>query len=504
MFNSVKTEADLVKAQSAAPGSYALGEKRAGLPPLSVSEVAARVKGAKVTELGEGKMRLDFENGVSWIVDTQAEAIAADPEVVKRDYGREVRPGEAVSGRTRVIDGQRFIDLVAGMSDARTFSHEVFESAWDSLTKEEQAAVLKTHGSRERAAEMYGEFLEGRVGKLTKRTQAIFQRLKDFLSAIRATLFGRNSEDVFREIASGKALNRPTAAGEVGAPYGATHSGSVSERSDMGAAPGMTSERNDAAVDGDGAESLGRPIPKAEVDGFVSELTLDKANIKKVDPQLIFKTNKMQPGDMLAFIQLDKSSSGNKAIRELKKHIQNAKDVLYLWKGQSGHPRPPTDQHGSLPDVGLPMSGKDNVAQNAVSGNTGEAAVRGYEEHYRLEDRRADDDGRTEVQMADMTEVDSVSGETARNIRRPKEQFSAAEQERELSGNEQWQRDLKGSNLERVVSTRGKKRSLWERMKPHEGWFVEFSTDWRDDLYPLLAQFGDKFHTTRKEHRSDS
>ncbi len=208
LFNSVKTEADLVKAQSAAPGSYALGEKRAGLPPLSVSEVAARVKGAKVTELGEGKMRLDFENGVSWIVDTQAEAIAADPEVVKRDYGREVRPGEVVSGRTRVIDGQRFIDLVAGMSDARTFGHEVFESAWDSLLKEEQAAVLKTHGSRERAAEMYGEFLEGRVGKLTKRTQAIFQRLKDFFSAIRATLFGRNSEDVFREIASGKALNR--------------------------------------------------------------------------------------------------------------------------------------------------------------------------------------------------------------------------------------------------------------------------------------------------------
>ncbi|MCD8232769.1 MAG: hypothetical protein LUC51_00040 [Cloacibacillus porcorum] len=208
MFNSVKTETDLVKAQSAAPGSYALGEKRAGLPPLSVSEVAARVKGAKVSELGEGKMRLDFDNGVSWIVDTQADAIAADPEVVKRDYGREVRPGEAVSGRTRVIDGQRFIDLVAGMSDARTFSHEVFESAWDSLSKEEQAAVLKTHGNRERAAEMYGEFLEGRVGKLTKRTQAIFQRLKDFFSAIRATLFGRNSEDVFREIASGKALNR--------------------------------------------------------------------------------------------------------------------------------------------------------------------------------------------------------------------------------------------------------------------------------------------------------
>lgn len=602
---SVRTEADLVKAQDANPGAYALGEKQTGLPPLSVADVAARVKGAEVSDLGRGKMKLEFSNGTAWIVDTQAEAIAVDPEVVKRDYGRDAEPDDVVSGRTRVIDGQRFIDLVAGMSDASTFSHEVFESAWDSLSKEEQAAVLKTHGSRERAAEMYGEFLEGRVGKLTKRTQAIFQRLKDFFSAIRATLFGRNSEDVFRDIASGKALNRPAAAGEVSAPYGAAHSGPVSERSDMGAGPGKTSERSDAAVDGDGAESLGRPIPKAEVDSFVSGLTPSGANVKTVDPQLAAKIRKMPNGEALAFsvnevkrlqnseivtplgervyfapgntedvesytlhiiagmekplsevrsarvmglftaeetlkdplailrqengrtfyvslydtksgnmmngvivgveegqngrvvtsiIQLDKSSSGNKAMRELKKHIQNAKDVLYLWKGQSGHPRPPTDQHGSLPDVGLPMSGKDNVAQNAVSDNTGEAAVRGYEEHYRLEDRREDGDGRTEVQIADMTEADSVSGETARNIRRPKEQFSAAEQERELSGNEQWQRDIKGSSLERVVSTRGKKRSLWERMKPHEGWFVEFSTDWRDDLYPLLAQFGDKFH----------
>ena len=68
-----------------------------------------------------------------------------------------------------------------------------------------------------------------------------------------------------------------------------------------------------------------------------------------------------------SIIQLDKSRTGNKAIRELKKHIRNAKDVLYLWKGQSGHPRPPTDQHGSMPDVGLPISGEDNVAQNSIS-----------------------------------------------------------------------------------------------------------------------------------------
>lgn len=208
LFNSVKTEADLVKAQDDAPGTYALGKGQNGLPPLSVSDVAVRVKGATVTDLGEGKMKLEFASGAVWIVDAQAGEIAADPEVVTRDYRREVRPGEAVVGRTRVIDGQRFIEMVAGMSDGQTFSHEIFEAAWDSLTKEEQATVLKTHGSREKAAERYGEFLEGRVCKLTKRTQAVFQRVKDFFSAIRAALFGKNSEDVFREVASGKVLNR--------------------------------------------------------------------------------------------------------------------------------------------------------------------------------------------------------------------------------------------------------------------------------------------------------
>lgn len=797
---AVKTEADLAKAQDANPGAYALGAaERTGLPALSVADVAARVKGAKVSDLGEGKMKLEFSNGTAWIVDTQAEAIFADPEIVKRDYGREVRPGEAISGRTRVIDGQRFIDLVAGMSDARTFSHEVFESAWDSLTKEEQAAVLKTHGSRESAAEMYGEFLEGRVAKLSKRTQAIFQRLKDFFSAIRATLFGRNSEDVFREIASGKALNReikdisraeryrrayaamqdivsgadeaiirearsdishyggtndvtlvwgnskkglahiggkrgaevagnivrtvldgqvlkyvkakktlhlgwngheavlsldengksktwlltgciqdrPDAIGEVGTQSNATHNRPTFSRSDMGAGlktiveqytrlvnvggpdamiantdwpkkkvpsgsdigagPGKILERNDAAVDGDGAESLGRPIPKAEVDSFVSGLTLDKANIKKVDPQLIFKTNKMPPGDMLALsmkeverlgkteiatplgekvyfapgntedlkaytlhmvagmdkslndirrgrvyglftaeetlkdplailrqengrtfyvslydaksgnmmngvivgveegqngrvvtsiIQLDKSSSGNKAIRELKKHIQNAKDVLYLWKGQSGHPRPPTDQHSSLPDVGLPMSGRNNVAQNAVSDNTGEAAGRGYEEHYRLGVRRdvpAEESGTNTRQTEDMgkrakkpiTTKLEISSSNRKASEMAAEDFRKANPDAEItvtdwpkketsSGvvvekNAQWLRDMGTAELERVVRPSRQDESVKDKVVHAVTDFHRNYRNWVDVLDPL-NKFGENiFHEAEKQ-----
>ncbi|MDO4562068.1 MAG: hypothetical protein Q4C86_14130, partial [bacterium] len=332
--HNIATLDDVVNAQKNVPGAYALGMKRAGLPPLSVADVAARVKGATVSGIDDGKMKLEFSNGTAWIVDAQAEAIAADPEIAARDYGRELRPGESVVGRTRVIDGQRFIDLVAGMSDAKTFSHEVFESAWDSLTTEEQGVVLKTHGSRENAAERYGEFLEGRIGKLTKRTQAIFQRVKDFFSAIRASLFGKNSEDIFREVATGK-----------------------------------------------------------------------------------------------------------------------------MWRREAG--------------------------------------AREDSEHYRLGVRRnadADGDSRSEVQKAEMTDVDEKTGEVTRNIHRPEAQFSAAEQQRELSGNEQWQKDLAGTGLESVVSTRSRKKPLWERMKPHDGWWDDFSTDWRDDLHPLLKHFGEKFH----------
>jgi len=211
----VNTEADLVYARRAGKGAYTIGKSSSNvLPSISVADVAARVKGADVSDLGSGKMKIAFPNGKAWLVDTQASGIQTDPKIVQRDYGRDVQSDDIVKGRTRIVDGRTFIDLVAGMSDAKTFSHEVFESAWDLLTKDEQDAVLNTYKNRENAAERYAEFLEGRVKKLTPRIQRIFQRIKDFFADIRASMFGKNSEDVFRDVASGKVFLRGNSAAE--------------------------------------------------------------------------------------------------------------------------------------------------------------------------------------------------------------------------------------------------------------------------------------------------
>ena len=190
---------------------YSLGQKSRGraLPPVSIGDVKARVKGAEVIDLGNGKISLAFANGTKWLVDTQADSIPIDQEVVKRDYERDVQPEDVVSGRTRIFDGQSFIDLVSGMSNVATFSHECFEATWEMLNADEQTTLLNAYKTREMAADRYAAFLEGRVSSSSSAVGAVFQRVKDFFMDIRASLFGRDSEDIFRQIAEGKVHKRP-------------------------------------------------------------------------------------------------------------------------------------------------------------------------------------------------------------------------------------------------------------------------------------------------------
>ena len=147
LFNSVKTDADIVKSQNENPNSYQLGRATdTSLPPVDVAAIRARVKGAEVTELGGGRVRVAFPNGHTWLVDTRGGEIKPNAKSVRRDYGRDVEPEDVVLGRTRIIGGQTFIDIVGGMTDASTFSHEAFEAAWDLLTKEELHGSLTIGG----------------------------------------------------------------------------------------------------------------------------------------------------------------------------------------------------------------------------------------------------------------------------------------------------------------------------------------------------------------------
>ena len=54
------------------------------------------------------------------------------------------------------------------------------------------------------------------------------------------------------------------------------------------------------------------------------------------------------------------SQKGDKkaALRELKKRISGAKEILYIWEGLTGHSRPSSDQRASLVNANLDSSGK--------------------------------------------------------------------------------------------------------------------------------------------------
>ena len=216
------------------------------LPPVDVEEIRARVTGAKVSDIGNGRASVAFPNGRTWLVDMRANEIKPDAEIVKRDYGRDVARDDVVRGRTRVIGAKTFIDMVAGMSDPKTFSHEVFEAAWDSFTNKEKGVVLNTYKSRENAAERYADFLENRLGKTTKATQRIFQRVKDFFANIRASLFGKNSEDVFRSVAEGRLWKREAGVSADSEHYRLSRS-TKTTKSDAGNSPAGPSLKKPAA-----------------------------------------------------------------------------------------------------------------------------------------------------------------------------------------------------------------------------------------------------------------
>ena len=185
-------------------------QKAEAVKNITAAGLRASVRGAQVFDRGNGKFILEFKNGNKWVIDTQAESIPINPAIVKRDYGRDVNANDLAVGRTRVINGKTFIDLVAGLSGPKTYGHELFEAAWRQMTKAEREACIKDYGSKENSAERFGDLLNDRLGKLTKRTTAIFQRIRDFFANIRAKLFGPKSEDVFRAIESGAIMNRDT------------------------------------------------------------------------------------------------------------------------------------------------------------------------------------------------------------------------------------------------------------------------------------------------------
>ena len=64
---------------------------------------------------------------------------------------------------------------------------------------------------------------------------------------------------------------------------------------------------------------------------------------------------------------LTASKKGDKkaALREFKKHVSGADEVLYIWEGLTGHSRPSSDQQASTANASLDPSGNQSIAQPA-------------------------------------------------------------------------------------------------------------------------------------------
>lgn len=77
----------------------------------------------------------------------------------------------------------------------------------------------------------------------------------------------------------------------------------------------------------------------------------------------------------------DKKGDKKAALREFKKRISGADEVLYIWEGLTGRPRPSSDQQASQSDAELHLSGDNIISQNANNGKN-QRSIKAYVDHY--------------------------------------------------------------------------------------------------------------------------
>jgi len=175
-------------------------------PTLTAKDISSSVKGAKVEQLETGIIRMQFKNGFVLHVDPDSDAIVVDPDIVQRDYGRKLKPGEMAVGKAAVIGKEGFIRLVAGMTDVKAFSHELYHIAEKMVLTDEQIAIVrKAYGGVENRANAFADVAFKRQQAKSKLLTSIFQKIADFFADIRASIFGERAEDIFRSVSEGKA-----------------------------------------------------------------------------------------------------------------------------------------------------------------------------------------------------------------------------------------------------------------------------------------------------------
>lgn len=79
---------------------------------------------------------------------------------------------------------------------------------------------------------------------------------------------------------------------------------------------------------------------------------------------LIIGVEEGQDGRVVtSMLTANKKGDKKAALREFKKHVSGADEVLYIWEGLTEHSRPSSDQQASTASASLNLSGNQSVAQ---------------------------------------------------------------------------------------------------------------------------------------------
>lgn len=81
---------------------------------------------------------------------------------------------------------------------------------------------------------------------------------------------------------------------------------------------------------------------------------------------LIIGVEEGQDGRVVtSMLTANKKGDKKAALREFKKHVSGADEVLYIWEGLTGHSRPSSDQQASTANASLDLSGSQSISQLA-------------------------------------------------------------------------------------------------------------------------------------------
>ncbi|MCK9326188.1 MAG: hypothetical protein M0P69_11920, partial [Bacteroidales bacterium] len=168
--------------------------------PITAESIRKNMPGMKVYDFRDGIAVIGLWNGNYIAVDTERE-IPTGSNLSFSDIGPRIKYDSVNTDQIHVIDGNKFVSMVDGISRDGVMTDEAFEFARDMILKENESARLdKKYGSIENQKAMYRKFL-GMESYNPEGINEVFIKMREYFTSLRNKMFGKNSSDVVKKIA---------------------------------------------------------------------------------------------------------------------------------------------------------------------------------------------------------------------------------------------------------------------------------------------------------------